>query len=287
MTLMKSAADYSRMIKLSHTIFALPFALAAALMSWRYGDFAWLDLLLILVCMVTARSAAMGFNRIADRDIDAANPRTADREIPSGRISLIRAWAFTGGSALVFVLASWGLSTLCLMLSPLVLAVVMGYSLTKRFTALCHLFLGLALALAPVCASVAILGSVSGSSLVMAGIVGTWVAGFDILYACQDADFDAGEGLNSIPAKLGLKGAMIVSALLHVVTVGLIAWLPFIGELGWPYWIGAAIIVGILTWEHWLLRPDDLSRMNKAFFQLNSMISMVFIGGVVAGIFLP
>ena len=286
MSLMKSAADYSRMIKLSHTIFALPFALAAALMSWRYADFAWLDLVLILVCMVSARSAAMGFNRIADRDIDAANPRTADREIPSGRISLARAWAFTGGSAVVFMLASWGLSTLCLALSPLVLAVVMGYSLTKRFTALCHLFLGLALALAPVCASVAILDAVSGSSLVMAGIVGSWVAGFDILYACQDADFDAGKGLNSIPAKLGLKGAMIVSALLHVLTVGLIAWLPFVGGLGWPYWIGAAIIVGILIWEHWLLRPDDLSRMNKAFFQLNSMISIVFIGGVVAGTFL-
>jgi 4-hydroxybenzoate polyprenyltransferase len=184
------------------------------------------------------------------------------------------------------MLASWGLSTLCLMLSPLVLAVVMGYSLTKRFTSLCHLFLGLALALAPVCASVAILDAVSASSLVMAGIVGTWVAGFDILYACQDADFDAGTGLNSIPARLGLKGAMIVSALLHVVTVGLVAWLPFVGDLGWPYWIGAAIIVAILIWEHWLLRPDDLSRMNKAFFQLNSMISIVFIGGVVAGTFL-
>lgn len=286
MSLMKSAADYSRMIKLSHTIFALPFALAAALMSWRYANFAWMDLVLILVCMVTARSAAMGFNRIADRDIDAANPRTADREIPSGRISLARAWAFTGASALGFVLASWGLSVTCLVLSPFVLAVVMGYSLTKRFTALCHLFLGLALALAPVCASVAILDAVSTSSLIMAGIVGTWVAGFDILYACQDADFDAGKGLNSIPAKLGLKGAMIVSALLHVVTVGFVIWLPFAGGLGWPYWIGAAIIVGILIWEHWLLRPDDLSRMNQAFFQLNSMISLVFIGGVLAGTFL-
>lgn len=283
MSLMQSAADYSRMIKLSHTIFALPFALAAAWLSWRYADFAWLDLLLILVCMVTARSAAMGFNRIADRDIDAANPRTADREIPSGRISLGRAWAFTAASALGFMLASWALSTLCLMLSPLVLAVVMGYSLTKRFTALCHLFLGLALALAPVCASVAILDAVSGSSLIMAGIVGTWVAGFDILYACQDADFDAGKGLNSIPAKLGLKGAMVVSALLHVVTVGLMVWLPFVAGLGAAYWIGAAIIVGILIWEHWLLRPDDLSRMNQAFFQLNSMISLVFIAGVVAG----
>ncbi len=280
----QQAKTYSKMIKLSHTLFALPFALAAALMSWRHADFVLLDLLLILVCMVTARSAAMGFNRIADRDIDAANPRTADREIPAGRISLGRAWGFTGGSALVFVLASWGLSTLCLMLSPLVLAVVMGYSLTKRFTALCHMFLGLALALAPVCAAVAILDSVSASSLVMGGIVGTWVAGFDILYACQDADFDAGKGLNSIPAKLGLRGAMIVSALLHVVTVGLMAWLPFVGELGWPYWIGTATIVAILIWEHWLLRPNDLSRMNKAFFQLNSMISMLFIGGVVAGI---
>ncbi|MED5374667.1 MAG: UbiA-like polyprenyltransferase [Myxococcota bacterium] len=286
MSLVQSAVDYSRMIKLSHTLFALPFALAAAAMAWQSVPFSWVDLGLILVCMVTARSAAMGFNRIADRDIDGANPRTASREIPSGKIPLGQAWGFTLGSAAIFVLASWGLSTLCLILSPFVLAVVMGYSLTKRFTALCHLFLGLALGLAPVSAWIAITDTVSATALVLSGIVLTWVGGFDILYACQDADFDREKGLNSIPAALGLKGAMIVSALLHVGTAALLAVLPFVAGLGWPYWIAAGIIGAILVWEHLLVRPDDLSRMDQAFFQLNSTISLIFIGGVLAGSFL-
>lgn len=281
-TLGQSVMTYGRMIKFSHTVFALPFALAATVLAAQEHGWSWLDLGLIVICMVAARTAAMGFNRIADRDIDAANPRTQDRALPSGAITLRRAWVFTAGSAIAFCLASWALSPLCLALSPVVLAVVMGYSLTKRFTALCHLFLGLALALAPVCAWVAIGDTVSATALLLGGIVGTWVAGFDILYACQDADYDRGVGLHSIPAKLGLRGAMGVSIGLHVVTAGLLCALPVVAGLSWPYWIGFAAISAILVWEHWILRPDDLSRMNKAFFTANSTISILFIGAVLA-----
>ena len=279
--MIRSVVDYSRMIKLSHSIFAMPFALAAAVLAAAEHGYAWTDFLWIVLCMVAARSAAMGFNRIVDRDIDAKNPRTATRAIPAGTISLGAAWAFTLGSAAIFLFGAWMLSPLCLMLAPVILAVICGYSLTKRFTALCHLFLGLALALAPTAAWIAIADALSPTALVLSGIVGTWVAGFDIIYACQDADFDRSEGLNSIPARLGIRGALIVSALLHVVTVGLLVTLPFTYALSWPYWLGVVVITAMLAYEHWLVRPDDLSKVDKAFFDLNGYVSLAFFGVVV------
>lgn len=281
MSVVKGLVDYSKMIKLSHSIFAMPFALAAAVLAAAEHGYEWMQFVWIIVAMVAARSAAMGFNRIVDRDIDGINPRTADRAIPAGTISLPAAWAFTLGSAALFMGAAWALSTLCLMLSPIILVIICGYSLTKRFTALCHLFLGLALALAPSAAWIAIAGEISPTAIVLSGIVGTWVAGFDIIYACQDADFDAGQGLNSIPARLGVKGALIVSALLHVLTVGLLAALPLIEPLGPIYWVGFAAITGVLAYEHWLVRPTDLSKVDKAFFDLNGYISLAFFGVVL------
>jgi 4-hydroxybenzoate polyprenyltransferase len=275
---------YARMIKVSHTIFALPFALAASVLAWRIEGFDAVQLVLIVACMLFARSAAMGFNRVVDRDIDAKNPRTAVREIPAGNISVGAAWAFTGGSAAAFVVCAWLLSPLCAALSPIVLVVICGYSLTKRFTALCHVFLGLALALAPSCAWIAITGGITATPLVLSAIVGTWVAGFDIIYALQDADFDRDEGLHSIPSALGRKGALVVSALLHVLTLGALVALPFTTELSLLYWPGVVLIAGILAYEHWIVRPDDLSRVNQAFFQLNGYVSLAFFGVVLVAI---
>jgi len=279
--MIRSVVDYSKMIKLSHSIFAMPFALAAAVLAAAEYGYAWTDFVWIVVCMVAARSAAMGFNRIVDRDIDGKNPRTATRAIPAGTISLGAAIGFTLASAAIFLFGAWMLSTLCLMLAPVILVIICGYSLTKRFTALCHLFLGLALALAPSAAWIAIADRLDPPALVLSGIVGTWVAGFDIIYACQDADFDHNEGLNSIPARLGVKGALVVSALLHVPTVALLVALPFVFSLGWPYWLGVVGITAMLAYEHWLVRPDDLSRVNKAFFDLNGYVSLAFFGVVI------
>ena len=274
---------FSRMIKLSHSIFALPFALAAAVLAASIQVPTVWQIVLIVLCMVTARSSAMGFNRIVDRDIDAKNPRTVGREIPSGQISLTSAWAFTLGSAALFVLFSGLLGWLTLALSPIALAVIWGYSYTKRFTALCHLVLGVALALAPTAVWIAITGSYDWAPFLLSVAVGTWVAGFDIIYSLQDAGFDAGQGLHSIPAALGETGALVVSALLHVVTIAGLAALPFLTPLGWPYWIGFAAISGVLVYEHWLVRPGDLSRIGKAFFDLNGYISLLFFVFVAAG----
>jgi 4-hydroxybenzoate polyprenyltransferase len=276
---------YSRMIKLSHSIFALPFALAAAVIASREVDVTVAQIALILVCMVTARSSAMGFNRIVDRDIDAKNPRTAVREIPSGQISLGSAWAFTLGSAALFVLAAAALGKATLLLSPIALAVVWGYSLTKRFTALCHLVLGVALGLAPTAVWIALTNTWGWIPALLSVAVLTWVSGFDIIYSCQDADFDRSEGLRSIPAVLGNKGALIVSALLHVATMAALAALPTFVPLGVPYYVGLAIIGGVLFYEHWIVRPDDLSRVDKAFFDLNGYVSLVFFACVAVATF--
>lgn len=272
---------YSRMIKLSHTLFALPFALAATVLASRLVDVAAWQVGLILLCMVTARSSAMGFNRLVDRDIDAANPRTAGREIPSGQISVGAAWAFTLGSAALFVLFAGLLSTLTLYLAPVALAVIWGYSLAKRYTALCHLVLGVALAIAPTAAWIAVTGTWGWTPALLSLAVGTWVAGFDIIYSLQDEDYDRGVGLHSIPAALGDRGALVVSALLHVVTVGALAALPSVAALSWPYWVGLALITGVLAYEHAIVRPGDLSRINKAFFDLNGYISLLFFAAVL------
>ncbi len=275
-----SLVTYSKMIKLSHSIFALPFALASALLASRLVDVSWLQIGLIVACMVLARSSAMGFNRLVDRDIDAANPRTANRELVTGEIGVGAAWGFTLGSAALFVACCALLGQLTLWLSPVALAVVWGYSLTKRFTALCHLVLGVALALAPTGVWIALTGGYGWTPFLLSLTVGTWVAGFDIIYACQDHDFDVENGVRSIPAALGLKGALIASAGLHVVTVGALIALPFVVELGWPWWLGVVTMGSVLAYEHWIVRPTDLSRIDKAFFDLNGYVSLLFLAFV-------
>lgn len=277
---------YSKMIKLSHSIFALPFALSAAVLAASVSMPTWWQIVLIVLCMVTARSCAMGFNRVVDRDIDAKNPRTANREIPSGQISVGAAWAFTIGSGLLFVVFSGLLGWLTLLLSPVALLVVCGYSLTKRYTALCHFVLGVALALAPTAVWIAITDGYGWTPFVLSVAVGTWVAGFDIIYSLQDETFDAESGLHSVPAALGTRGALWVSGILHVVTAAALASVFFVAELSALYWVGWTVICGVLAYEHWLVRPDDLSKIGKAFFDLNGYISVLFFGVVWAAWYL-
>ncbi|MEZ4235475.1 MAG: UbiA-like polyprenyltransferase [Myxococcota bacterium] len=278
---LSASATYASMIKLSHSVFALPFALAAAVIASRQVSVTAAQIGLILGCMVLARSSAMGFNRLVDRHIDAKNPRTAGREIPAGKISVGAAWAFTIGSALAFVGCAALLGPATLALSPVAIAVVWGYSLTKRFTALCHVVLGVGLGLAPTGVWIALTGGYAPAPLVLSLAVLCWVAGFDIIYSCQDAAFDREEGLRSVPAALGIRGALAVSAALHVVTVCLLAALPWLAPLGWPYAVGLAIIAGVLIYEHAIVTPTDLSRVDAAFFNLNGWVSILFLGFVV------
>ncbi len=280
---MNAILAYGRMIKFSHSIFAMPFALASAWLASRQSPLSPGGWALVVVCMVSARSAAMGFNRLVDRRFDAANPRTSIREIPSGQISVGAARAFVALSAGVFVAAASWLHPLCGYLSPVALLVVCGYSYAKRFTSLVHLWLGAALGLAPVATWIAVTGTVSTAALVLAGAVATWVAGFDILYSLQDEDFDRGQGLRSVPAALGQTGALWVSGGLHLLTAALLAALPSVVTLTWPYWVGVGVITVVLAYEHWLVRPGDLSKIDKAFFDLNGYVSLVFLAGVLLG----
>lgn len=278
---MSVIATYGRMIKFSHSIFAMPFALASGWIAARSVHVAPWQWGLIVVCMVSARTAAMGTNRIVDREFDAANARTAIREIPSGQISVGAARAFTAFAAVVFVAASFLLHPLCGWLSPVALAVVCGYSYAKRFTAWVHVWLGAALGLAPVAVWIALTGGISTVPLLLAAAVLTWVSGFDILYSLQDEAFDKGRGLHSVPVALGRVGALWVSGGLHVGTVVLLAALPAFAPLGWPYWVGWAAITAVLGYEHWLVRPNDLSKIDKAFFDLNGYVSLLFFGAVL------
>jgi 4-hydroxybenzoate polyprenyltransferase len=273
---MSPLTTYSRMIKLSHSIFALPFALASGLLAARSVATTWTQWALIVLCMVTARSSAMGFNRLVDRHLDAKNPRTAMRELVTGEISVPAAWAFTLGSAALFVVGSALLGTATLALAPVALAIVWGYSLTKRFTLLCHAVLGVALGLAPTAVWIALTGGVTAVPLLLSAAVATWVAGFDVIYACQDAGFDAEEGLHSIPSRLGVRNALIISAVLHLATLAALIALPTVVHLGLAYTVGVVVVAAVLAYEHWLVRPDDLSRVDKAFFDLNGYVSLAF-----------
>lgn len=275
---------YSKMIKLSHSIFAMPFALAAAALAAREVDVTWTQIGLCIACMVLARSSAMGFNRVIDRDIDALNPRTATREIPAGQISVAAAWGFTLGAAALFVACCVLLGSTVAWLSPVAIAIVWGYSLTKRWTALCHVVLGVSLALAPTGVWIALTDSYGPVPALLSAAVGTWVAGFDIIYSCQDADFDRGAGLHSVPSALGLRNALVVSALLHVATVGCLVALPFFAPLGVGYWVGVVVIAGVLIYEHAIVTPTDLSRIDKAFFDLNGYVSLLFLAFVGLGL---
>ena len=277
------------MVKLSHTIFGLPFTLASAALAHRWavehGDpgVTWLKLALIVLAFTGARTAAMGFNRIVDRDVDAENPRTATRELPAGTVGLRSAWTLTLASAGVFVGAAALLGWLPFVLSPVCLAIVFGYSFFKRFSAAAHMFLGLALALAPGGAWIAVTGDLTGWPIpvLLMGAVATWVAGFDVLYSLQDEEFDRSRGLHSIPAALGTRGAVVVSALLHVGTVALLGSLHVVAGLGWGHVAGVAGVTGILVYEHWLVGPGDLSKIDRAFFDLNGYVSIGYLAALL------
>ena len=275
------------MIKFEHTLFALPFAFLGMILAAE-GWPSWRTVGWIVVAMVGARSAAMSFNRLADRKIDAANPRTADRALPAGSVSSGFVAIFVAGSAAVFFLAAWQLNSMTFKLAFVALPVLLGYSYTKRFTALSHLVLGLALAGAPLGAWVAVRGSFAPAPLVLAGAVLLWVAGFDVLYALQDLEFDRRSGLHSIPAKLGERAALWVSGVLHLSMLVLLALLPRLYEpgLGVSYWVGVAGCVALLGYQHWVVRPGDLSRLNAAFFFANSLLATWLFAATAADLFL-
>ena len=279
---LEKIVTYGRMIKFSHTVFALPFALAAMVLANRHTPATVYTVSWILVAMITARSAAMGFNRIVDAKIDARNPRTAMREIPSGKLSRKAAVVFVTVSALLFILAAGMLGRLCLLLSLPVLAVLFLYSYTKRFTWLAHLYLGFSIALAPLGTWIAMTNRFSWTILLLSFALMTYITGFDILYACQDTRFDKQEGLFSIPAKFGSQKALTAARVVHF-----ISWCFFLGlwyafDLGLIYFCTALFIGILLVIEHRLVHPDDLSKINLAFFHVNSVISvMLFLGILV------
>jgi 4-hydroxybenzoate polyprenyltransferase len=282
---MARVVTYGRMIKFSHSVFALPFALSSAVLA-AGGVPAPRTLLWILVAMVSARSAAMGFNRLADHQIDARNPRTAARELPRGALRRTEVWVFVLLSAGLLVLAAAMLNPLCLALSPVALLIVLGYSYTKRFTSLSHLVLGLGLALAPVGAWLAVRGSFAGAPLVLGAGVLAWVAGFDTIYACQDAAFDREAGLRSLPARLGVARALEVARALHVAAVALLFALFWLARLHPLYLGGVAAVALLLAYEHSLVRADDLRRVDAAFFAVNGWISVGYFATTAAACWL-
>jgi 4-hydroxybenzoate polyprenyltransferase len=267
------------MIKFEHSVFALPFALVGALLAARDGGASpgWKPLLWIVVAMVGARSAAMTVNRIVDRQFDARNPRTASRALPAGQLSVGFAWTFTAIASAVLVIAAWQLNPLALKLSPLALAILFFYSYTKRFTAWSHFVLGFCLGMSPAAAWIAIRGSLDARVLILCAAVTLWVGGFDVLYACQDVDFDRSAGLYSIPKKFGVAGALAIARLMHIVMVALLVWLALSFRLPWPAWVGIAVVAGLLIYEHSLVKATDLSKINAAFFTVNGYISLLFL----------
>lgn len=279
------AVTYARMIKLSHSVFALPLALAAAALA-AGGAPAPRQLMWIVVAMVGARSAAMGFNRLADQELDARNPRTAGRELPAGLLTRREVGAFVALSAAALVGAAAMLNPLCLALSPVALAIVFGYSYTKRFTAFSHGFLGLALAIAPVGAWLAVRGAFAWPPVVLALAVLLWVAGFDTIYACQDAAHDRSVGLRSLPARWGVRAALIAARAFHAGAVVLLALLYALVPLHPVYLAGVAGVAALLAYEHSLVRHDDLSRVNAAFFTVNGWISVAYLAFTVAALVL-
>ncbi|HPE98238.1 MAG TPA: UbiA-like polyprenyltransferase [Chitinophagales bacterium] len=269
---------YLSLIKFSHTVFALPFALIGFFLALQTLDrpFPWTDLLLVLGCMVFARSAAMAFNRYLDSDIDALNARTAVREIPKGVISRPQALIFVILNSIAFIVCAGLLNELCLYLSPVALLVILGYSYTKRFTWLCHFVLGLGLSLAPVGAWLALTGQFAWLPIVFGLIVLTWVSGFDILYALQDETFDREHHLHSVPEWLGRRKALSLSIIVHVLTAALVIVAGQIADGGTWYWIGAGFFTAMLIYQHMLVKPDDISRVNLAFATTNGMASVAF-----------
>lgn len=301
---MPKVKSYLSLIKFSHTIFAMPFAMigfclalfeiTSIIPGWHRKifppHFNWEliveKFLLVVGCMIFARSAAMAFNRYLDRKFDAKNPRTAIREIPAGIISEKNALAFTVISSLLFVVCTFFINRICFYLSPVALAVVLGYSYTKRFTPLCHLILGLGLSLAPIGAYLAVTGQFALLPILFSLAVIFWVSGFDIIYALQDEEFDRSQQLYSIPAWLGKAKALRVSELLHVVSAAAVVYAGVYGSFGWLYWVGTAVFAGMLVYQHSVVKPDDLRKVNLAFMTANGIASVVFAIFVIADLFI-
>jgi len=268
---------YVNFVKLPHTLFALPFALLGVLAASRVAPMTWRTLVLVVLAFSAARWVAMGFNRIADRSYDARNPRTRNRELPSGSLSLAQAWVSVAVASAIFVAAAWSLNPLCGWLSPLALAWVVTYSYTKRFTSWPHLWLGMSLAIAPVGGYLAVTGAWSEPGWLLFAItagVATWVAGFDIFYALPDESFDRSEGLRSAVVRLGQRRAILAAKLLHGITIPALALFGWGAGFGLWYFAGLAVAAGILAWEHRLVRPGDLSRLDAAFFTMNGVMSV-------------
>ena len=268
------------MIKFEHSVFALPFALTGALLAARATQHGWPTLrqiLWIVVAMVAARSAAMTINRIADLRYDKENPRTRMRALATGALSVSFACIFTLVAVVVFFLAAWQLNPLALKLAPLAIAILMFYSFTKRFTSWSHLFLGFALGISPAAAWIAITGSLDWRMLILCAAVTLWVGGFDVLYACQDIDFDRQSGLYSIPKRFGIANALWIARVMHVGVVLLLAGLAASFGLPWPAWAGIVVVAALLAYEHSLVKANDLSKLNAAFFTVNGYISMLFL----------
>jgi len=278
-------ATYLSFVRFSHSVFALPFALTGALLAWRDHPFSWAQVGWIVVCMVGARSAAMGFNRLVDARFDAMNPRTAMREIPRGVMGRWEAALFVLVASAVFVFAASRLSTLCFALSPLALAIVFWYSLAKRVTAYTQMFLGLAMAVAPVGGWIAAGGRGGAAPWLLGLAIGLWVGGFDILYACQDVDFDRGHGLRSIPVRFGVKRAIGLSRMMHVATVAVMAALWSVASLPILYLAGVGVVAVLLAYEQSLVSADDLSQVRKAF-DLNGYVGIVYFAATALALYI-
>ena len=268
---------YLSLIKFSHTIFAMPFALIGFFLATKSNEFEWVILLYVVFCMIFARSAAMAFNRYIDRDIDVANERTAQvREIPNGTITSKNALIFVIINSLLFATTTYLINSLCFALSPIALFVILGYSYTKRFTALCHLILGLGLALAPIGAYLAVSGRFDILPLLFSAVVLFWVSGFDIIYSLQDEEFDKKQKLHSIPVLIGTKNALNLSKTLHFLTFSALSIAGIFGDFSLYYWIGFGIFTTLLIYQHILVKHNDLSKINLAFFTTNGIASVIF-----------
>ena len=270
--------NYLSLVKFSHTIFAMPFALIGLFLAYRStpSNFSWQLLGMVILCMIFARNAAMSFNRVVDRYIDSKNPRTAQREIPIGIISAKSALLFTILNSVLFIVTTWFINNLVFFLSPIALAVILLYSFTKRWTILCHLVLGLGLSLAPIGAYLSVTGRFDFIPILYSFIVLFWVGGFDIIYSLQDEEFDKNESLKSIPAKLGAKYALWIATALHVITACIVIYVGYkLGASSW-YWAGAILFIALLAYQHSIISPNDIKRVNLAFATTNGVASIIF-----------
>ncbi len=275
--IMSKIADYLRLVKFSHTIFAMPFALLSFTYAWTTAEHdavLWVVLLQVVACMVFARNVAMGFNRWADRKIDAENPRTASREIPAGKISSRGAVVFVIINAILFIATTITINPLCAYLSPVALAVIMFYSYCKRFTSLAHIVLGISLGIAPVGAYIAVTGTTVLECWLLALVVMTWCAGFDIIYALQDAEFDRQRGLHSIPSRFSVRTSLVISALLHVASIAILIWFATYQPASWLLYVGCGLFAAILVSEHYIVTPTKQRNIGIAFGTFNALASI-------------